>query len=116
MGQGLQPGLPAGPRPDPKASRPVPGLIQVQVLPTPGGRDSGRLSLSVRTWLAEAAAAADSKGRSGGRSPPHQKRKCKLFGECLNLGEYSDGPGLKTGRIFESSAYLCRATYLFSSF
>ena len=33
-----------------------------------GGRDSGRLSSSVRTCLAEAATAADSKG--GGSSPP----------------------------------------------
>ena len=28
-------------------------------LPTPGGRDGGRLGLSVRTWFAEAATAAD---------------------------------------------------------
>ena len=47
---------------------PWPGTSQV--LPTPGGRDSGRLGLSVRTWLAEAATAADFKGGLGGRSPP----------------------------------------------
>ena len=69
-GQGLQPGPPASPRPGPKASRPVPGLVQVQVLPTHGGRDSGRLGLSVRTWLAEAATAADLKGGSGGAGAP----------------------------------------------
>ena len=36
-----------------------------QVLPTPGGHDSGRLGLSVRTWLAKAATAADLKRGSG---------------------------------------------------
>ena len=41
-----------------------------QVLPTPGGRDSGRLGLSVRTWLAEAATAAD------------LRKKFELFCDC----------------------------------
>ena len=36
-----------------------PGTGQVQALHIHGGRDSGRLSLSVRTWLAQAATAAD---------------------------------------------------------
>ena len=34
----------------------------IQVLPIHGGRDSGRLDFSVRTWPAEAATAADQKG------------------------------------------------------
>ena len=41
---------------------------------TPGGRDSGRLGLSVRTWLAEAATAADLKVGSGGAKPPQEKK------------------------------------------
>ena len=41
-----------------------------QVLPTPGGRDSGRLGSSVRTWLAEAATAADLKGGLLGEALP----------------------------------------------
>ena len=45
-----------------------------QVLPTSGGRDSGRLGLSARTWLAEAATAADLKGGSGGAKPPPRKK------------------------------------------
>ena len=49
---------------------PFPGLVEVQVLSTPGGRDSGRLGLSVRTWLAEAATAADLKRWSGGAKSP----------------------------------------------
>ena len=43
------------------------------MLPTLGGRDSGRLGSSVRTWLAEAATAADLKGGSGRASPPSGK-------------------------------------------
>ena len=50
--------------------------------PTPGSRDSSRLGLSVRTWLAEAATAADLKGGSGGRSPLSNK---KVLG-MLELG------------------------------
>ena len=50
-----------------------PGTGQVQALPTHGGRDSGRLSSSVRTCLAEAATAADFKGGSGGAKPPPGK-------------------------------------------
>ena len=84
---GLGQGLPARPWPGPKASRPGPGPVKDQVLPTPGGRDSGRLGLSVRTWLAEAATAADFKGGSRGAKPP-QGKKFKLFLGCLNLGEY----------------------------
>ena len=72
---GLGKGLPASPWPGTS-----------QVLPTPGGRDSGRLGLSVRTWLAEAATAADLKGGSGGASPPQEKKFKVVFG-CLNLGE-----------------------------
>ena len=45
-----------------------------QVLPTPGGRDSGRLGSSVRTCLAEAATAADLKRGSGGAKRPQQKK------------------------------------------
>ena len=44
-----------------------------QVLPTHGGRDSGRLGSGVRTCLAEAATAADLKGGSGGAKPPEEK-------------------------------------------
>ena len=69
-----------------RASRPVPGPGASQVLPTPGGCDSGRLGLSVRTWLAEAATAADLKGESGGAKPPQEKKLKLVFG-CLNLGE-----------------------------
>ena len=43
-----------------------------QVVPAPGGRDSGRLGSSVRTWLAEAATAADLKGGLGAK-PPQEK-------------------------------------------
>ena len=71
MGQGLP-------------ASPWPGTSQV--LPTPGGRDSGRLGLSVRTWLAEAATAADLKGGSG-EAKPLQEKKFKLVLGCLNLGE-----------------------------
>ena len=45
-----------------------------QVLPTPGGLDSSRLGLSVRTWLAEAATAADLKGGLGVAKPPQEKK------------------------------------------
>ena len=68
-GPGPGRGLPASPWPGTS-----------QVLPTPGGRNSGRLGLSVRTWLAEAATAADLKGGSGGRSPP--RKKFELFCDC----------------------------------
>ncbi len=54
---------------------PVPGLVPLKYFP-PGGHDSGRLGLSVRTWLAEAATAADSLG-GGGDAP--QEKKFKLF-------------------------------------
>ena len=75
----------AGPGPPGQSlASPWPGAPQV--LPTPGGRDSGRLGLSVRTWLAEAATAADLKGVSGGAKPP-QEKKFKLVFSCLNLGE-----------------------------
>ena len=40
-----------------------------QVLPIHGGRDSGRLDFSVRTWPAEAATAADQTGGLGGGAP-----------------------------------------------
>ena len=54
------------------ATSPWPGTSQV--FPTRGGRDSGRLGFSVRTWLVEAATAADLKGGSeGGRIPPRKK-------------------------------------------
>ena len=59
---GWSQGLPASPWPG-----------QVQALHTHGGCDSGRLSLSVRTWLAEAATAADLKGASRGAKPPQEK-------------------------------------------
>ena len=39
-------------------TRPSPGLAPLKSFPS-GGRDGGRLGLSVRTWLAEAATAAD---------------------------------------------------------
>ena len=69
-------GLPASPWP-----------ATSQVHPTRGGRDSGRLGLSVRSLLAEAATTADLKGgASGGRSTP-RKKKFKLILGCLNLGE-----------------------------
>ena len=52
-------------------------------------KSSGRLGLSVRTWLAEAATAADLKGRSGGAKPPQEKKFKLVFG-CLNLGESTE--------------------------
>ena len=67
---------------------PWPG--QVQALHTHGGRDSGRLSLSVRTRLAEAAAAADLKGGSGEASPPQEKKVLTCFG-LLELGRGTYG-------------------------
>ena len=73
-----------GPRQGLPAS-PWPGASQV--LPTLGGRDSGRLGLSVRTWLAEAATAADLKGGVWMGFPPPRKKKFKLVFGCLNLGE-----------------------------
>ena len=54
-------------------------LVSSQVLPTPGGRYSGRLRLSVRTWLAEAATAADLKGEAGGGAKPTQQKTYTLF-------------------------------------
>ena len=56
-----------------------PGTGQVQALHTHGGRDSGRLSLSVRTCLAEAATAADLKGGSGGAKPPQLTKSINFF-------------------------------------
>ena len=40
-----------------------------QALPIHGGRDSGRLDFSVRTWPAEAATAADQTWGLGGGAP-----------------------------------------------
>ena len=51
-----------------------PGTSQVLPIMIPGGRDSGRLGLSVRTWLAEAATAANLKGGSGGGEDPPAKK------------------------------------------
>ena len=65
--------------------RPWPGSCQS--LPTLGGRDSVRPGLSVRTWLAESAKAADLKDGFGGEAP--QGRETTSFG-CLNFGEYSN--------------------------
>ena len=60
---------------------------QVQALPIHGGRDSGRLTLSVPICPPQAATAADFKGGSGGAKPHPAKKKYKLFFGCLNLGE-----------------------------
>ena len=61
---------------------PWPGISQVPS--TPGGRDSGRLGLSLRTWLAEAAKAGDLKGGLGGEAPP--ATKVYTFLGLLELG------------------------------
>ena len=45
----------------------------------PGDRDSGRLGLSVRTWLAEAATAADLNGGSGGGGEAPEEKSLNLF-------------------------------------
>ena len=50
-----------------------------QVLSTHGGRDSGRLGLSVRTWLVEAATAANSKGGLGGGVKAPQEKSLSLL-------------------------------------
>ena len=52
-----------------RPSQPFPGLVPLKYF-TLGGRDSGRLGLSVRTWLAEAATAAE------------LRKKFELFCDC----------------------------------
>ena len=66
-------------------ARAWPGISHI--LPTPGGRDSGRLGSSVRTWLAEAATAADLNGGSGGAKPP--RKKFELFCDCQKSARLS---------------------------
>ena len=50
---------------------PWPGTSQV--LPIPGGRDSGRLGFSDGSWHAEAATAADLKWALEGEAPQEKK-------------------------------------------
>ena len=93
---GLSQGFPVRPWPDTS-----------QVLPIPGGRDSGRLGLSVRTWLAEAAIAAELKGGVWGGDPPRKKKHILVLC-CLNLGE------LSFNRISVSHAQLVDGGHSFS--
>ena len=84
-----------------------------QALPTPGGRDSSRLGLSVRTWFAEAATAADLNGGAGGPPKPraaYENQPDGAAGRPSGPDGAQEGPWGRRGVPRGSEHQLCTNT------